>query len=118
MVSLVHGWLPDREIKLMGDTASCVLEWGGHARAQQVTLITTGRLDAGAIFSTHPSQSAEEIIQDVMKRWSLEVTFEASRAHLGSETQRQGSDLAIERSTSLALWPLQPGRALWAGVTP
>ena len=36
-----------------------------------------------------------------MKRWSLEVTFEESRAHLGIETQRPWSDLAIERSTPL-----------------
>ena len=36
-----------------------------------------------------------------MKRWSLEVTFEESRAQLGIETQRQWSDLAIERSTPL-----------------
>jgi hypothetical protein len=46
MVSLVRRWLPDREISLMGDTAYCVLELGLHAKAQQVTLITTGRLDA------------------------------------------------------------------------
>ena len=36
-----------------------------------------------------------------MKRWSLEVTFEEGRAHLGIETQRQWSDRAIERSTPL-----------------
>ena len=46
MVSLVRRWLPDRSIKLMGDTAYSVLELGLHANAQQVTLITTGRLDA------------------------------------------------------------------------
>jgi len=46
MVSLVRRWLPDRSIKLMGDTAYSVLELGLHAQAQQVTLITTGRLDA------------------------------------------------------------------------
>jgi len=34
-----------------------------------------------------------------MKRWCVEVTFEESRAHLGIETQRQWSDLAIERTT-------------------
>src|SRR6266516_2541398 len=34
-----------------------------------------------------------------IKRWVIEVTFEESRAHLGIETQRQWSDLAIERST-------------------
>jgi hypothetical protein len=32
-------------------------------------------------------------------RWSLEVTFEEVRAHLGVETQRQWSDLAILRTT-------------------
>jgi hypothetical protein len=36
-----------------------------------------------------------------MKRWSLETTFEESRAHLGLETQRQWSDRAIERTTPL-----------------
>jgi hypothetical protein len=46
MLSLVRRWLPDREIKLMGDTAYTVLELGLHAKAQHVTLVTTGRLDA------------------------------------------------------------------------
>ena len=46
MVSLVRRWLPDREIKLMGDTAYTVLELGLHAQAKQVTLVTTGHLDA------------------------------------------------------------------------
>jgi hypothetical protein len=36
-----------------------------------------------------------------MKRWSLEVTFEDGRAHLGIETQRQWSDRAIERTTPM-----------------
>ena len=187
MISLVRRWLPERSIKLMGDTAYSVLELGLHANAQQVTLITTGRLDAvlhvpppertrhtigrprvvgkrlpaleqvlqnsqtvwqkltldwygkGArtvefctgtalwyrygsdplpirwvltrdpkgkhpakvIFSTDPTQTAEQIVSDFMKRWSLEVTFEEGRAHLGIETQRQWSDRAIERSTPL-----------------
>jgi hypothetical protein len=187
MVSLVRRWLPDRSIKLMGDTAYSILELGLHAKAQQVTLVTTGRLDAvlhepppertrhtigrprvvgqrlpsleqvlqdpqtrwqkltldwyaegertveictgtalwyrygsdplpmrwvltrdpsgkhppKAIFSTDPTQTAEQIVRDFMKRWSLEVTFEESCAHLGIETQRQWSDLAIERSTPL-----------------
>jgi DDE superfamily endonuclease len=187
MISLVRRWLPDRPIKLMGDTAYSVLELGLHAKAQHVTLITTGRLDAvlhepppersrhtigrprvvgtrlpalaevlqdpgtvwqkltldwygegertlemctgtalwyrygsdplpirwvltrdplgkrppKAIFSSDPTQTAEQIISDFMKRWGLEVTFEEGRAHLGIETQRQWSDLAIERSTPL-----------------
>jgi hypothetical protein len=44
MISLVRRWLPDRSIKVMGDTAYSVLELG--LQAQQMTLVTTGRLDA------------------------------------------------------------------------
>jgi hypothetical protein len=36
-------------------------------------------------------------------RWPLEVTFEEARAHLGIETQRQWSDLAILRTTPALL---------------
>jgi hypothetical protein len=39
------------------------------------------------VFSTDQTQSAEEIVGDFMKRWSLEATFEESRAHLGIETR-------------------------------
>jgi len=58
-----------------------------------------GRLRPRAYFSTHPADSAREIVVQFIKRWSIEATFEESRAHLGIETQRQWSDLAIERST-------------------
>ena len=36
-------------------------------------------------------------------RWSVEVTFEEGRAHLGLETQRQWSDQAIARTTPVLL---------------
>ncbi len=35
--------------------------------------------------------------------WLIEVTFEEVRAHLGVETQRQWSKLAIERTTPVLL---------------
>ena len=50
-----------------------------------------------AYFSTCPGDEAGAIAACFIKRWSIETTFEESRAHLGFETQRQGSDLAIER---------------------
>ena len=56
-----------------------------------------------AYFSTSPSDSADEIVACFIKRWSIETTFEESRAHLGFETQRQWSDLAIERTTPCLL---------------
>ena len=60
-----------------------------------------GKRPPKALFSTESAQPAEEIISDFMKRWSLETTFEESRAHFGIETQRQWSDRAIERTTPL-----------------
>jgi len=44
-----------------------------------------------------------EILQWVVMRWSVEVTFEEARAHLGVETQRQWSDQAIARTTPVLL---------------
>ena len=52
---------------------------------------------------TDPSQEPARISADYTKRWPLEVTIEESRAHLGIETQRQWSDLAIERNTPALL---------------
>jgi hypothetical protein len=45
----------------------------------------------------------EEIMRYVVWRWSVEVTFEEVRAHLGMETRRQWSDLAIQRTTPVLL---------------
>lgn len=56
-----------------------------------------------AFFSTDLGQPTGEIVVEFVKRWSLEVTFEESRAHLGFETQRYWSDRASERSTPLLL---------------
>jgi DDE superfamily endonuclease len=60
-----------------------------------------GKRPPKALFSTDQTQPAEAIVRDFMKRWSVEATFEESRAHLGLETQRQWSDRAIERTTPL-----------------
>jgi hypothetical protein len=60
-----------------------------------------GKRPPKALFSTDPTQIAEQIVRTFMKRWSLETTFEESRAHLLIETQRQWSDLAIDRTTPM-----------------
>jgi len=62
-----------------------------------------GKLEPRAYFSTNQAQCAAEIVRDAVSRWPIEVTYEESRAHLGVETQRQWSDLAIERSTPCLL---------------
>ncbi len=48
-----------------------------------------GKRSVRTYFSTDQGQTSLSIILDFIKRWSIEVTFEESRAHLGIETQRQ-----------------------------
>jgi DDE superfamily endonuclease len=60
-----------------------------------------GVKQARAFLCTDAEREPLEIVRTYLKRWTLEVTFEESRAHLGVETQRQWSDKAIERSTPL-----------------
>jgi hypothetical protein len=43
--------------------------------------------------------TAKDILSQVILRWNVEVTFEELRSHLGFETQREWSDLAIARTT-------------------
>ncbi|WP_295455006.1 hypothetical protein, partial [uncultured Thiodictyon sp.] len=43
------------------------------------------------------------VVELFVWRWSLEVTFEETRRHLGVETQRQWSALAIARTTPVLL---------------
>jgi DDE superfamily endonuclease len=57
------------------------------------------QMEPRAYFSTRPEDEPAEIPAEVVKRRPIEVTFEETRAHLGVETQRQWSDLAIERET-------------------
>ena len=45
----------------------------------------------------------EQMIGYFVRRWSMETTFGLVRAHLGVETQRQWSDLAIGRTTPILM---------------
>ncbi len=58
-----------------------------------------GKLDPFALFCTDQRLSAMTIIAWYIARWNIEVTFQELRAHLGAETQRQWSSLAIVRTT-------------------
>lgn len=62
-----------------------------------------GKFAPQALLSIDVSNSAQQIVEWFVMRWQLEVTFEEARAHLGVETQRQWSDLAIVRSTPALL---------------
>lgn len=58
-----------------------------------------GKFKTQALLSTNPAHSSQEMLTWFVRRWTMEVTFEESRAHLGVETQRQWNALAIARTT-------------------
>ena len=88
-----------------------------------------GELPPQAFLCTDLDAAPVNILQWFVSRWQLEVTFQEVRAHLGVETQRQWSDLAIIRTTPallglfslVTLWahditadaPLVPATAAW-----
>jgi hypothetical protein len=58
-----------------------------------------GQFTTQALLCTDDAAEPAQILAWFVQRWQLEVTFEEARRHLGVETQRQWSDLAIRRTT-------------------
>lgn len=87
------------------------------------------KLAPQAFFTTRLTMSPQRLIELFILRWSIEVTFEEVRRHLGVETQRQWAPLAIARTTPLLLalfsliglmvhrlrdcWPSLPRSTAW-----
>lgn len=90
----------EREVEIVTDTAV----WY-HAGLPVVPLRwvlvrdPAGELDPAAFLCTEERLTPVEILSYFVRRWQVEVTFEEVRAHMGMETQRQWSDLAIARTT-------------------
>jgi hypothetical protein len=58
-----------------------------------------GEFPTQALLCTDVDAAPEQVLAWFVQRWQLEVTFHAMRAHLGMETQRQWTPLAIARTT-------------------
>jgi len=56
-----------------------------------------------ALLCTDLQADPERIVCWFVMRWQLEVTFQEVRRHLGFETQRQWSEMAIRRTTPALL---------------
>jgi hypothetical protein len=56
-----------------------------------------------ALLCTDLGETPEQVLVWFVRRWTMEVTFEEARAHLGIETQRQWNDRAIARTTPALL---------------
>jgi DDE superfamily endonuclease len=61
------------------------------------------RFKPQALLSTHLEYTCAQMLAWFVCRWTMEVTFEEARAHLGMETQRQWTDRAIARATPALL---------------
>jgi hypothetical protein len=58
-----------------------------------------GEFKPQALLSTDLDADPKKIVSWFVMRWQLEVTFQEMRRHLGFETQRQWTDMAIRRTT-------------------
>ena len=61
------------------------------------------KFEPQAFLCTDLDATPEQMLHWFRQRWQVEVTFEEARAHLGVETQRQWSNLAILRTTPALL---------------
>jgi hypothetical protein len=62
-----------------------------------------GEFEPQALLCTDLAADPVDILRWFVRRWSVEVTFAEVRRHLGVETQRQWSDIAIARTTPALL---------------
>ena len=93
-----------REVEIYTET--CVwYKTGFHPVVMRWVLVRDpqGEYDPQAFLSTHVDHTPVQILAWFVRRWRMEVTFEEARAHLGMETQRQWSDVAIARTTPVLL---------------
>jgi hypothetical protein len=62
-----------------------------------------GAFATQALLLTDLGGRPEQILGWFVLRWQMETTFQEARRHLGVETQRQWSELAIRRTTPALL---------------
>jgi hypothetical protein len=93
-----------REIEITSDTA--IWYHGGKPPVPiRWVLIRDpkGKFETRALLCTDQDIEPEQIVEWFVRRWQVEVTFHEVRTHLGVETQRQWTDLAITRTTPALL---------------
>src|SRR5215210_7808062 len=62
-----------------------------------------GEFKTQALLCTDLNAEPQKILSWFVRRWQMEVTYQEVRRHLGFETQREWSDLAIRRTTPALL---------------
>ena len=114
----VAGWYgrTERRIELVSGTAL----WHHPGKRVPIRWLlvrdVAGEFEPQGFLCTDPDADPLDVLRWFVRRWSVEVTFAEVRRHLGVETQRQWSDLAIARTTP-ALLGLFSLVTLWAGAS-
>lgn len=102
----VEGWYGgiEREVELVSDPAVWY-HTGLPAVPIRWLLVRDpqAKFESQAFLCPNLSATPEQTLLWFRQRWQLEVTFEEVRSHLGVETQRQWSELAIARTTPTLL---------------
>jgi hypothetical protein len=65
--------------------------------------VTIGLVNLSYLSAWCRYTAPEQMLPWFVRRWTMEVTFEEARAHLGMETQRQWNHRAIARTTPALL---------------
>jgi hypothetical protein len=102
----VPGWYGGGERTVEISTSTAVWRHGGMPVVPIRWVLVRdplGKLDPQALLCTDPAQDPVQVLRWFVQRWQVEVTFREVRDHLGVETQRQWSDLAIARTTPCLL---------------
>lgn len=111
----IDGWYGRTERRL--HIASGTALWHHPGRRVPIRWVLvrdpSGEKEPQAFLCTDLSAEPVDILRWFVRRWRVEVTFGEARRHLGMETQRQWSDLAILRTTP-ALLGLFSLVTLWA----
>lgn len=102
----VAGWYggEDRHVEIATGTA--VWHHPGLPRVPLRWVLArdpAGEFRPQAFLCTDQNAAPADILAWFVRRWASEVTFGEARRHLGVETQRQWSDLAIARTTPVLL---------------
>lgn len=111
----IRGWYGKTERRLDIVSGTALWHHPGMRVAIRWVLVrdAEGQKPPQAFLCTDLDADPVTILGWFVRRWRVEVTFEEVRRHLGVETQRQWSDLAILRTTP-ALLGLFSLITLWA----
>ena len=117
----VPGWYGGGERTVEISSATAVWHHGGMPVVPIRWVLMRDPLDKfdpQALLCTDPLQDPVQVLRWFVQRWQVEVTYREVRDHLGVETQRQWSDLAIARTTPCLLGLFSLVTLLAAQLTP